>query len=128
MCVKRWTLRPQNQRLQAFSGWIAKKRPVTRQEHPAIIPLHTLRERAANQSLPLVTHHPAKSFVDLVNQTNIIQHQIADRRLMEQQGKLVARLFQLTHHPAQLFVLNLQLNLMHMEFVQQLAGLLVRKL
>ena len=43
--------------------------------------------------------------------------------IRDRQRKLIAGLFQFAQDAAQLFVLNLQLDLMDLEFVNQLAGL-----
>ncbi len=56
--------------------------------------------------------------VDLLDQPVAREGQIADRRELEQINVLITRLFQLDLGLAERFVLHLQLDLVHLEFVQ----------
>ncbi len=121
-------MRAQDQRFQTLAGGGHEKRPVAGQKHPAIIALHALRKRTAHQLIAGAVDHPAKRLIDFLNQPDVIEHQVANRGLMKQQGKLVAGLLQFGHDPPQLFILNFQFNLMHLELMNQLAGLLASQI
>ena len=124
MCVKRRICTTRDQRFQVFADRVLEKCPIAREKHAAVVALQAIRKRGSQQLIPVAVHHSAERFVGLVNQSDIVQRQIADRRLVKQDGELIAGLLQLRHQAAQFFVLQFQFDLVDLQFVNQLADLL----